>query len=312
MEEESRKRRERLQAMRMEVSVASTEDSPNSFSMMSMPLSNPLIHPEPVLESPLPQYRFDYYTDPIAAYSIGERNTRGDNSGRGRGDYFSPQAFSTPIRRVSPLSYSAERPIIAGKMEQHMSSTYISHGVQFLTPNQRPTDSQLSASHSGSWRSTIQYWTPTEGNSGIGHSRSPRPWNYTCGSSPDSYGSNVYPSVRGSPHSHSRGRSWRYRGANPSPGGGRRFHNKDSGSGRKELDHLYVKSMVKDPWRKLKPVVGNILVPITETGPVSWLPKSISAKKAKVAEPIKSKQNLAEYLAMAFEEAARSECKEKD
>ncbi|XP_020599176.1 uncharacterized protein LOC110038627 [Phalaenopsis equestris] len=124
--------------------------------------------------------------------------------------------------------------------------------------------------------------------------------------------SSAYSDVRGSPHSHSSGRGWQYRGGSPSPGwsGGRGrggFHNKGYGLGR-QLDSFYVKSMVKDPWRKLKPVIGNILVPLS--GPQSWLPKSITTKKVKVAEnaiDIKPKQNLAEFLAVAFEETISNE-----
>lgn len=74
------------------------------------------------------------------------------------------------------------------------------------------------------------------------------------------------------------------------------------------MDKFASKSMVKDPWRKLKPIVGNILVPLSQ--PLSWLPASIAAKKAKVAETsavTKPKQNLAEFLALAFEESVSNE-----
>lgn len=125
--------------------------------------------------------------------------------------------------------------------------------------------------------------------------------------------SSAHSAIRGSPHSHSGGRGWQYRGGSPSPGwsGGRGrggYHRKGYGLGRQQLDGFYVKSMVKDPWRKLKPVIGNILVPLS--GPQSWLPKSISAKKVKVDETvvdIKPKQNLAEFLALAFEETINDE-----
>lgn len=111
-------------------------------------------------------------------------------------------------------------------------------------------------------------------------------------------------SGRGSPHAFSgRGRSWRSGGSSPSPRGrGRGFY--DHGSAHQEREHFYIKSMVKDPWRKLKPIVGRIVVP--RTGPGSWLPKSLTAKKAKIGESgneFNSQSSLAECLALSFEEA---------
>lgn len=59
---------------------------------------------------------------------------------------------------------------------------------------------------------------------------------------------------------------------------------------------------MKDPWRKLKPIVGKL---VRISGPGSWLPKSIAApKRAKVIESgSKSQLSLAESLALSLEEA---------
>ncbi|KAL0325721.1 UNVERIFIED_CONTAM: protein SICKLE [Sesamum radiatum] len=69
--EESEKRRERLKAMRMEAARAGVNTDSESSGLPSRGLSNPLIESETTSASPL-QYtspRFDYYTDPMAAFS---------------------------------------------------------------------------------------------------------------------------------------------------------------------------------------------------------------------------------------------------
>ncbi|PKU77445.1 uncharacterized protein LOC110112287 isoform X1 [Dendrobium catenatum] len=236
------------------------------------------------------------------------------------------------------------QPTGAGQMEHHMFPNYTSHPHQFPSPNPTLYDTPspnpslhntpLPRFQSDSWRSPAQYSSPRPGNAR--NQNFSRPWNISGNSSGHSYYSissksspsssrhaespmnNAHSAIRGSPHSHSSGRGWQYRGGSPSPGwsGGRGrggYHRiKGYGLGRQQLDSFYVKSMVKDPWRKLKPVIGNILVPLS--GPQSWLPKSISAKKVKVDETvgdIKPKQNLAEFLALAFEEAINDEQEEE-
>lgn len=305
--------------MRMEASSSSAGGPSPSLSTMNTPLSNPLIHPAvPAFECSPPSHRFDYYTDPTAAYSAVKRKTS-NSGGGGHSGGFQPSNFSSPI--------SAARPI-AGQMEHQTFPNYTPHVRQFPSPNPSLYETPLPRSQSDSWRSPVQYPSPTAGNTGS-HNFS-RPWNMSRNSSGHSYYSNssggpsssrrgespmssAYSGLRGSPHSHSSGRGWQYRGGSPSPGwsGGRGrggYHNKSYGLGRQQLDSFYVKSMVKDPWRKLKPVIGNILVPLPV--PQSWLPKSIAAKKVKVAEvvnDIKPKQNLAEFLALAFEETISNE-----
>ncbi|KAK8947679.1 hypothetical protein KSP40_PGU002749 [Platanthera guangdongensis] len=106
--ENSAKRKERLQAMRMEASSSSTDRPSPSFSTPNMPLSNPLIYPSvPSMESQLSLHRFDYYTDPTAAYfsAGGNMNRKGEDA---RHDsYHHPPIFSSPIHKTSPLSYTA-------------------------------------------------------------------------------------------------------------------------------------------------------------------------------------------------------------
>ena len=102
MEESAEKRRERLQAMRMEASNQSQPLSPSSVQS----LSNPLINSAANERTPQPT-RFDFYTDPMAVFSGSKRRNPcvGGNS-----LYCSPETFSSPIRSNSPLSYPLNRP----------------------------------------------------------------------------------------------------------------------------------------------------------------------------------------------------------
>ncbi|XP_020594179.1 uncharacterized protein LOC110034238, partial [Phalaenopsis equestris] len=101
--EDSAKRKERLQAMRMEASSSSGGPSP-SFSTTNTPLSNPLIHPAGLVnENSPPSHRFDYYTDPAAAYSAVKRKTSNSGSGGGHGGHFQPSNVSSPVSAARPI-----------------------------------------------------------------------------------------------------------------------------------------------------------------------------------------------------------------
>lgn len=89
---------------------------------------------------------------------------------------------------------------------------------------------------------------------------------------------------------------------------------KDFASAREYPGLFFRKLMVLDPWDKLEPVVGRILEPRPKQIPPdslkSWLPESIRTKRAKVVETASvspSQGSLAEYIAMAFEEAANDD-----
>ncbi|PIM97615.1 hypothetical protein CDL12_29914 [Handroanthus impetiginosus] len=75
--EESEQRRERLKAMRMEAARAGVNTESENSGFPSRGLSNPLIESETETASAAPpQYtsrRFDYYTDPMAAFSGSKR-----------------------------------------------------------------------------------------------------------------------------------------------------------------------------------------------------------------------------------------------
>lgn len=100
--EESEKRRERLNAVRMQ--AAQSEFSINvASSSMPVSLSNPLIETSATMavqeESCAP--RFDFYTDPMAAFSDSRKRSEAGN--QIRQDYFtSPSNHGSPMARFSP------------------------------------------------------------------------------------------------------------------------------------------------------------------------------------------------------------------
>ncbi|KAJ6824931.1 DNA-directed RNA polymerase II subunit rpb1 isoform X2 [Iris pallida] len=287
MEESSEKMRERLQAMRTEASSSSPQPPPSpSLPPPFQPLSNPPLQPPPPpLSGGESSPRFDFYTDPMAAFSSAKRRT-------GTPSYRTPPPptnFSPPVRSHSLMSYSSPRlpnfqnswrsPVpFPGSPNSNPSFYRGGSPVQFP---QSPNPSPNPRFYRGG--SPVQF--PQSPN--------PNPSFYRGGSGSPSLYSN---SGRGS-----RGRSY----------GG------SSGRGRggygNEHEHFYIKAMVKDPWRKLKPVVGNILVPMGGSG--SWLPRSIvgsGTKRVKFGESgsgaglggskLKT-MSLAECLALSIEEA---------
>lgn len=112
------------------------------------------------------------------------------------------------------------------------------------------------------------------------------------------------------------GRGGNYASAGTARSGGRGGRGRGShGNVSAELrpDLYYNKSMVEDPWKFLTPIIW-----IREESPInsrpsskSWLPKSISAQRAKVSggssESNKSEPSLAEYLAASFNDATKND-----
>ncbi|KAJ6853845.1 DNA-directed RNA polymerase II subunit rpb1 isoform X2 [Iris pallida] len=97
MEESSEKMRERLQAMRTEASSSSPQPPPSpSLPPPFQPLSNPPLQPPPPpLSGGESSPRFDFYTDPMAAFSSAKRRT-------GTPSYRTPPPptnFSPPVRK---------------------------------------------------------------------------------------------------------------------------------------------------------------------------------------------------------------------
>ncbi|KAJ6838597.1 DNA-directed RNA polymerase II subunit rpb1 isoform X2 [Iris pallida] len=327
MEESSEKRRERLQAMRTEA-ASSSSPSP-SLPPPFQPLSNPLL--QPTLPPPPPSGddrspRFDFYTDPMAAFSGAKRRT-------GTPSYRTPPPptnMSPPVRAHSPMSsYSSPRPPnsqspwrtpIPFPRSPNPNPGFYRGGspVQFPPPP-NPNPSFYRGGSPGQFPPSPNpnpsfYRGGSPGQFPPSPNPNPSFYRGSPGQFPSSPNPNPNPSLHcggsGSPNAYSNsGRGSRGRGYGGSGGRGR-------GGYRNEQEHFYIKAMVKDPWRKLKPIVGNILFPLGGTG--SWMPRSIAGsgtKRPKLGESggsaaggSKSKaMSLAECLALSMEEAGNDD-----
>lgn len=91
--EESEKRKERLKAMRME---ASQSGDYNESSVGYGGLTNPLIDSpcDKVESSGMPRPRFDYYTDPMSAFSANKRSNNNVTTQVSQQCYTPPSNFS--------------------------------------------------------------------------------------------------------------------------------------------------------------------------------------------------------------------------
>uniref|UniRef100_A0A5B6ZLF5 Putative RNA-binding protein FUS isoform X2 n=1 Tax=Davidia involucrata TaxID=16924 RepID=A0A5B6ZLF5_DAVIN len=268
--EESVQRRERLKTMRMEASQAGVHNDGEIYTP-SHGLSNPLIETS---AAPLAQMescvtpRFDYYTDPLSAFSGNKRRSKVSNQ-------IPPEFFTPPRPRNTELTPSPA----------HQAQTNYS-------PDQRIYQARGPHHSSGPYRSPMGMASPFGAHQGT----PPGVWNGSGGSSGFGLPSNSsrggnFPSPGfgqgGSPSFNSgqgRGHWFRNspgpgsgRGGSPSPnsgrGRGRWFGSSMSpGSGRSggrglgsrhrisaELrpDLYYNKTMVEDPWEFLKPVIWS-------------------------------------------------------
>ncbi|XP_059279607.1 protein SICKLE-like [Lycium ferocissimum] len=265
--EESEKRKERLKAIREEAAEAG--DNAEEQNSIVHGLANPLIEsPSASSGQDEPRPRFDYYTDPMAAFSA---NNKKNN--------VSPH--------VSQSFNSPPRPMNAGSPAYHAQGNYNSAPRTY-----RPRG--VNATPLGIRRKTSPFCTPLGNSSNTLDSCLDTPNSYPPPNSPQigDISSDGFPQGggAGSPYQGSGSKGRPYRG---SRGGGGRFK------------FYYHKSMVEDPWKALKPVIWK---PHGDTRDYtkSWLQNSISTKKAKLGEtPTKSTpgESLAEYLAAAFSEA---------
>lgn len=270
--EESEKRKERLKAIREEAAEGgdNNEEQNSIRGALDHGLTNPLIEtPSASFGKDEPRPRFDYYTDPMAAFSA--------NSDKNN---LSPQ--------VSQPCNTPPRPLSAGSPAYHAQGNYNSA--------KRPYQPRgVNAIPLGIRRKTSPFCTPPRNSSNTSDSSLGTPNNYSLPKSPQigDISSDGFPqgSGAGSPYQGSGSKGRPNRGSRR--GGGR-------------FKFYYHKSMVEDPWKALKPVIWK---PRDDTHDSlkTWLPNSIRAKKGKLGEsPTKStpQQSLAEYLAAAFNEAA--------
>ncbi|KAK4804460.1 hypothetical protein SAY86_004277 [Trapa natans] len=322
--EESEKRKERLRAMRMEAARA---ESSNYSEVLPGPssLENPFAEaPGPlfVQEEPCSAPRFDYYTDPMSAFSGNKRrNTIGNDT---QHNYPAPNHFTYP---PGPL------PSVSGRRNLETSSP--SHANQWQT-SYSPCHAMYQphtphAQFQGQGMSALPPPPPMSG--GV----RPRAWNgpnfhhqYTNASGGGDIhnpnfvqGSPIFSPRHGNPNwqgnnpptvgpgtSSGRGRAHgSMSGGSPSFRGGGRgigFHGRGGGYGTGEprgAGQFYHGSMIEDPWKDMVPVIWT---PIGAPSSSSWMPESIRSKKPRVAESSNKfgGLNLAEFLAANFEEAA--------
>ncbi|KAG6506878.1 protein SICKLE-like [Zingiber officinale] len=325
--EESAKRKAKLQAVRLEAAqaVASNQSSHSSSSSTSflpspspslLRLPPPRFGDRPELQTPPPAPRFDFYTDPMSAFSDSKRMRGADASGG-----FSPFSPRRPTPPSSPsFPYGIRNTYVDSSYPAYHQTPHPSDSSSYRMPSRVP--------HNSSWRSPIQSQSSLSGHqgspvTGLGS------WNTSGGSSGRGFQANPSGSFFGSPHfslggsqlsdaqtnsSYSdfgRGRGGQYSGGSGSRsigGRGQRFNGRVST--RDDIASYFRKSMLEDPWRDMEPVVGDILEPMA--GPGYWLPESLSRKNSKVPETesrykLESKSSLAEFLAASLEEAISDE-----
>ncbi|XP_077234117.1 hydroxyproline-rich glycoprotein family protein [Tasmannia lanceolata] len=312
--EESEKRRERLKAMRIEAAQAELSNS-QPTSTMPAHLSNPLIEPSsisPAADSSAAGPRFDFYTDPMSAFSSGKRRSK--DSSHNPQDY-----LSSPITSTSLMGGSSSSSISGGPRSPYISPAPPYQFQMNYSPDQTLYETPHPIPIYGSWRSPIRMNSPFSGYRGTPTSV-PGVWNHPGGMPdyglpPNSTRGNLSSPSYGRGHSprpnSGRGINPRYNNS-PSPrsgwSGGRGRGSHTYASTREQPERFYNKSMLEDPWRLMKPVVRIVTTknPKTPDSPNSWLPKSLSMKKAKVSEvPIElhPQSSLADCFALSFEEA---------
>ncbi|KAL8551583.1 hypothetical protein ACS0TY_000610 [Phlomoides rotata] len=299
--EESEKRKERLMAMRMEAARAGADSSSSGLS--SSCLSNPLIESS----SPAPTHfapRFDYYTDPMSAFSGSRRNNNTPHVFQGH--YSAPQKPVYRGRPPGPVYHSpgSDSPgpgIFQAPMTHYNRSPVGSP----MPPSFGPQQGHPPNTWGGS-STPFNYNTPPSNLSRDGTFSHPGNPPYV------SYGQENPPYVsygQGRGQRFNPGRSRGSPGNSQSPrsgfGGRRGSGSHGPVSAEQQPYRYYRKEMVQDPWEMLTPVVWKDTQ--ARDSDKSWLPKSISMKKAKVSgeasQPSISQQSLAEYLAASFKDS---------
>ncbi|KAJ4832858.1 hypothetical protein Tsubulata_001947 [Turnera subulata] len=314
--EDSDQRKQRLNAMRAMAAYNETSSSSTNSGTFAAPpfLANPLLDNPPMQDHLRATQRFDFYTDPMAAFS-GDRKRSN-----------MAQDYSAPPTTVGPPVPRFSSPYQGPRYAQMNPSP--GHQIQgnYMPPQgmYRPHGPYHNATP---YRSPRAIGSPSPLNQGA----SPEGWN-APGVLPSHHGSaslrgvsSPYPMQQGSPsYNLQRGRgTWHGnspgRGGNRNPGfargGGRGRGFSPRNSTPTEMlgpECFYDKSMIEDPWKNLEPVLWKRLdAPLNNLNSPgssnSWLPKSISTKKPRISEsaPVSnSKQSLAEYLAASFNEAS--------
>ncbi|XP_072990867.1 uncharacterized protein [Typha latifolia] len=330
--EESARREERFIGLRTEASAASritaTPHMPFPSPNPPLPeqLPNPMFPAAPAGEMSPRTPRFDNYMNPAAALSGYKRKS----------EYYSPSS-SIPTQFTRAYGPRSHYEVPSHPPAQQFNTAWLPDNnipfpmlpqapqnspwrspVQFQSPF--PGQQGTYSSAPGPWNASVQFQSPFSDHQGT-YSRGPGPWNASTGSlmhgfypnsSRGGFTSPRYgrgspmgnPGIRGSPHSYSgRGKGRQYSSSTNTRGRGGRGQSFNNHSGLEEPEHYYSKAMVEDPWRELKPVVGDILKPRNIS--TSWLPESLTDSKGisnQSSLKLDSELSLAEYLDISFKE----------
>ncbi|PON89843.1 M-phase-specific PLK1-interacting protein-like [Trema orientale] len=334
--EESEKRRERLRAMRAEAAQAENSNSIETTPGIPCYLSNPLIETTAAMlsqEASRATPRFDFYTDPMAAFSANKR--RNTTSNQSSSDYYTPPVNSgssmlrfpssvpgprntemTPLHHQFQSNYSLDQRMYQPRGFGH---NYVSHRAPIgisrpFYMDQGNLDTSIGPS------SAAGYNFPTT---------QPRGHNFPCPRfSPT--GSPSFNAGQGRAHwldqsaspvsghgggpSPSSGRGGnRWRGSSPSPNPGRRGGRGLGSSGRpfttdrpQGPEGFYDDSMIEDPWKFLTPVIWKEVDAPLRSLSTPDSSRSLGMKKTTVSDALNksnSQPSLAEYLAASFNEA---------
>ncbi|KAJ4793503.1 Hydroxyproline-rich glycoprotein family protein [Rhynchospora pubera] len=280
--EDAAKRRERLMALRTEASQSSGAPPPVQPPLGAAVLPDPLFSSSSPAEAPSQPPRFDYYTNPSAAFSSANNLNKRKSS-----------SFHS-----SPASRPYVRPNYTGPNQPPMHQL----GPQFHRPPYAPPIMH--------WRSPAQFQPPPAGNihpATSGHGS----WQYASGPS-----SHVpYTNRPLSGFTNPRFVRDSSAGLRPRPNHNMNSYSGTRGTGGRGVgfhSHFghgsyYSKSMVEDPWIELEPIVGKLVdshdASCSGSGSHSWLPESIikkESKKPEIGNKYGKKLSLSEYLDLSF------------
>lgn len=331
--EDSEKRRERLKAMRTQADQAQVSSNVEHSGMPGC-LSNPLIEasaPTVVQESSTP--RFDFYTDPMSAFSDSKKRGNADNQIRSDFNCHggSPLSWFSPSH-PGPRSLLTS-PTPAHQIQSSWSSNHTIYEAQGYCHSPSPHRSPMGTTSPFPMHpQTPEGWNGSVGPTGFSFpSNPPRggrlpspgfgPPGSQCFNAGQGRGQWVSHSPspgsgqRGSPNFRSgRGGGYWY-GSSMSPGSGwssgrgRGSHARVSAMDRQQGPEIFFnESMLDDPWKFLKPVTWRSMgTPLsTPYSSKTWTETSHGTKKARVSEASNksnSQPSLAEYLAASFNAA---------
>ncbi|CAL5189510.1 unnamed protein product [Lathyrus oleraceus] len=337
--EDSEQRRKRLKEMRLQADLA--EDSGGGGggegSGTQGILSNPLAEAPSIMLPPDAAPRFNYYTDPMNAFSYDKRNSV---NVRPAPEYLPPPPplplnfGGSPMVRFSLPHTESANPQMSPSPTQALPAPYRnsvwngprgppqynfpfrpSGGATYPSPRFEPPGGPSYNNAPG-----MNQWPNHNPNPSSGYSP-----NHSEGYIPNpssGYSPNHSPAFRNSPNtSRGRGRGFWHNTRGPVSGRGNRqgsgshgrWSNEDRSCGP---ERYYKRSMIEDPWKCLKPIIWCSTYPFSN---ISFTPEnskpqapSESTSTRREGPPaVYNKSNsgpsLAEYLASAFNEASNTE-----